>query len=380
MATQVLTTTSPHDLPVPQILEPHQFQNLPPFPNDIPTAPLVRLSLKQLRKADSESLRLFESCKNLGFFYLDLRGDVEGEALLKEAGQLFDFAPKFYDLGAEELRKYDRQSQGSYIGYKGFGSNIVDEKGNLDRSEFYNIPKDEFLNISPNPYDHPQLIYDNKPVIVSYILHSHSLVSFILTHLNKHLRLPLETLTKLHALQSPSGDQIRLIKAPPQPPSDQQLSLGKHTDFGSVTLLFNRLGGLQILPPPSIVPDGTEPQWTFVKPLPGHCIVNLGDAMTKFTRGVLRSNIHRVVSPPGEQATQTRYSLVYFSRPNDDVPLKGLDDGGNEGVIPKWEGEGEEDGMNSKDWILLQALRLKSDNNILVEERKKLWEASGRGT
>ena len=36
--------------------------------------------------------------------------------------------------------------------------------------------------------------------------------------------------------------------------------------------------------------------------LAGHAIVNLGDAMVNFTNGLLRSNIHRVVSPPGEQA------------------------------------------------------------------------------
>jgi isopenicillin N synthase-like dioxygenase len=96
--------------------------------------------------------------------------------------------------------------------------------------------------------------------------------------------------------------------------------------------------------------------------------------MTKFTGGLLRSNIHRVVSPPGEQAEETRYSVVYFSRPEDEVVLKRLEGG----VIPKGEDDGE--AMNSKEWIKLQALRLrkvgveKSD-----EERRRLWEETGRG-
>ena len=147
-----------------------------------------------------------------------------------------------------------------------------------------------------------------------------------------------------------SGDQVRMIKAPPQPASDMRTSLAKHTDFGSITLLFNRLGGLQILPPPLLVPEGNEPEWTYVKPLPGHCIVNLGDAMVKFTRGVLRSNIHRVFSPPGEQAKETRYSIVYFSRPCDDILLKALSGGD---VIP----EGvEEENVSAKDWIIRKAM------------------------
>ena len=42
-----------------------------------------------------------------------------------------------------------------------------------------------------------------------------------------------------------------------------------------MTILFNRLGGLQVLPP------GEGAEWCYVKPLAGHAIVNLGDAMVK---------------------------------------------------------------------------------------------------
>lgn len=210
-----------------------------------------------------------------------------------------------------------------------------------------------------------------------YMQHAHALISLILVHLNTHLHLPPGTLTQLHRQTAVSGDQVRLIKSPPQPPSDLGTALGKHTDFGSLTVLFNRLGGLQILPPPSLTPAGEEPAWTYVKPLPGHCIVNLGDAMVKFTNGLLRSNIHRVVSPPGEQAKETRYSLVYFARPEDEVVLKRLD---GSDIIPQLEeGQGEEV-MNSKEWIKLQAMRLRKVENASEEERKRLWKETGRGS
>jgi isopenicillin N synthase-like dioxygenase len=98
--------------------------------------------------------------------------------------------------------------------------------------------------------------------------------------------------------------------------------------------------------------------------------------MTKFSGGLLRSNIHRVVSPPGEQAKETRYSLVYFSRPEDKVVLKRLEGG----IIPK--GKDGEDGeaMNSKEWIKLQALRLRRVGVESEEERRRLWQESGRGS
>ena len=206
---------------------------------------------------------------------------------------------------------------------------------------------------------------------------SHALVTLILAHLNAHLHLPPGLLQSLHRQSAVSGDQVRLIKSPPQPPSDLRTALGKHTDFGSITILFNRLGGLQILPPPSFVRTGKEPEWTYVKPLAGHCIVNLGDAMVKFTNGILRSNIHRVVSPPGEQARQTRYSLVYFARPEDEVMLKRLE---GSDVIPQMKDGQSDDVMSSKEWIELQAMRLrKLQPGMSDAEKRSLWEEAGRG-
>jgi isopenicillin N synthase-like dioxygenase len=238
------------------------------------------------------------------------------------------------------------------------------------------IPKDDFLGISEKPFEHPQLLYTKEDLIKSYMQNAHSLVTLILSHLNTHLHLPSNTLQSLHALRSHTGDQVRFVKSPPQPKSDLRTALGKHTDFGSITILFNRLGGLQILPPPSLTPAGKEPQWTYVKPLPGHCIVNLGDAMVKFTNGLLRSNIHRVVAPPGEQGKETRYSVVYFARPGDEVVLKRLE---GSDVIPELK-EGEMEEMSSKEWILLQALRLRGvKEGMSEEERRKLWEEAGRG-
>lgn len=137
MATETITqehtsleTTSPDSL---------SFPDLPLFPTDIPTAPLHRLSLSRLRNDPTESDRFFDSCKDLGFFYLDLRDDEAGQVLLQEASELFGLAPKLYELGRDELQKYDYKGVGSYMGYKGYGSAVVDEKGNLDRNEFYNV-------------------------------------------------------------------------------------------------------------------------------------------------------------------------------------------------------------------------------------------------
>lgn len=129
---------------------------------------------------------------------------------------------------------------------------------------------------------------------------------------------------------------------------DRKTALGQHTDFGSVTVLFNRLGGLQVQLP------GTD-DWQYVKPLRNHAIVNLGDALVKFSAGILHSNIHRVVNPPGAQSDQTRMSLVYFSRPEDDIILRALDE--SEMIAEAKKGQPDDEELYlAKDWIMKKAI------------------------
>ena len=191
------------------------------------------------------------------------------------------------------------------------------------------------------------MLKDNHTPLKSFITSAHSIVTLVMTLLNDHLQLPPNTLQSMHRLEGRSGDQVRFVKAPPQPSDDRRVALGPHTDFGSVTVLFNRLGGLQILPP------GKQTEWCYVKPIPTCAIINLGDAMVKFTNGLLRSNIHRVNSPPGAQGEAMRYSLVYFNRPEDHVILKRLE---GSDMIPPLGPDEHEDEVTSKDWIIRRAL------------------------
>lgn len=47
----------------------------------------------------------------------------------------------------------------------------------------------------------------------------------------------------------------------------------------------------------------------------GHAVVNLGDSMVQWAGGVLGSNMHRVVPPPGAQAECSRFSIAYVLKP-----------------------------------------------------------------
>ena len=223
--------------------------------------------------------------------------------------------------------------------------------GNIRLKGYAKTSKDDILGIS-DPLPAPDVINQSRGQQESFMRGSHGIVSLVLNILNDKLALPENTLSSIHRLQAVGGDQVRFIKAPPQPIDDRRTALGQHTDFGSVTVLFNRLGGLQVLPP------GADAEWVYVRPLPGHAIINLGDAMVKFTNGLLRSNIHRVAAPPGIQGDSTRYSLVYFARPEDSVMLRRLD--GSDLIPPIKQGQAEEE-INSKDWIIRRALGRRVD-------------------
>lgn len=114
-------------------------------------------------------------------------------------------------------------------------------------------------------------------------------------------------------------------------------------------VLFNQLGGLQVLAPHSR-------EWQYVLPRPECAIINLGDAFVKLCGNRLYSAVHRVMGPPGEQANSHRHSVVYFARPNSDVLLRSLfdeEDGKEE--------EGEEL-MNADDWVSRRARTWNSAN------------------
>lgn len=116
------------------------FPDLPPFPSDVPTAPLFRLSLAKLLANDVDEVqRLLEASEKIGFFYLNLEDCHSGTDVLAEADTLFTTGEKLFALSLDEKKKYDFSGQNSYFGYKAQGAAIVDRQGNPDRNEFYNV-------------------------------------------------------------------------------------------------------------------------------------------------------------------------------------------------------------------------------------------------
>ncbi len=205
--------------------------------------------------------------------------------------------------------------------------------------------KDDIVG-NGKPLPCPDLVKKNWPLLQDYTRDCRAAIDLMFLHLEKNLQLPMNTLADLHRIGERSGDHVRFNKKAPDTFTEARAKQGEHTDFGSLTILFNWLGGLQIR-----LPETTD--WVYVRPIPGSAVVNLGDALVKFTAGLLRSNVHRVVPPLPPQDGIDRYSLVYFSRPEDAVVLRRLKGGLIDAQPQEKSSEVE---MTSEEWILRRSV------------------------
>jgi isopenicillin N synthase-like dioxygenase len=94
------------------------------------------------------------------------------------------------------------------------------------------------------------------------------------------------------------------------------MRISEHTDFGTVTLLFqDSVGGLEV--------EDQQRRGDYF-PVPAEnkydLIVNIGDCLQRWTNDKFRSTSHRVTVPPvvvGEWLDD-RYSVAYFAKPSRD--------------------------------------------------------------
>ena len=117
---------------------------------------------------------------------------------------------------------------------------------------------------------------------------------------------------------APHASTVRFFHYPPltRPPGDGQLRAGSHTDYGTVTLVFqDEVEGLEAL---------VDGRWVTVPVVPGTVTVNVADLLSRWSNGIYRSPKHRVALPSAN-AERSRYSNVFFYNPNSAATVRCLD-------------------------------------------------------
>ncbi|MFE4501171.1 isopenicillin N synthase family dioxygenase [Rhodococcus sp. NPDC056743] len=93
--------------------------------------------------------------------------------------------------------------------------------------------------------------------------------------------------------------------------------MGAHTDFGILTILWaDQVPGLQIL--------GADNLWHDAQPADNALLINLGDAMARWTNDRWRSTIHRVDPPIVGGRIIRRRSAAFFFDGNYDAVIEAL--------------------------------------------------------
>jgi isopenicillin N synthase-like dioxygenase len=252
-----------------------------------------------VRKATAMSMR--EAFEDFGFIYLK-----DHNVPQRVIDDLFARSIEFFAL--------PQTTKAQAGGYRGAGLSGLDPSKPTDFKERFRAPYDT----SPSPGYWPERLPKFREAISVF----HEAGLLVLRHVMHGVALSLGLPEGyFDTAHEPHSGAVMLLHYPPitEPLLPGQLRSGAHTDFGTMTLLVHRgsAEGLEIQRP-----DGT---WLHAPSIPGAAIVNVGDLLTRWTNGQLRSVLHRVVPPEGEAAQRPRYSATLFYEPRHEVVISCLE-------------------------------------------------------
>lgn len=292
------------------------------------------------------------ACVNYGFFYLTGHG-----VSTTKLDEIISLARQFFSLPLDEKNKIKRFDAGGpeggdgARGYQGLGENVTGGLQDMQEAiDFYaDWPRsqseegDKGMNGSgavktlqgENLW--PQQPRELKNVYEEYIEQLKEVGRAVVHAMGVALDLgPPSTSSSPETNDTESEDEeiflrackdsfwvMRMINYPPlttphnpsNPSTDiSQFSCGAHTDYGCVTLLLSDStpGALQVQ-----LKDGT---WLDADPIPGAFVVNIGDMIERWTNGMWKSTMHRVI----HRGNRERISVPFFFEPGFDAEVKPL--------------------------------------------------------
>lgn len=252
---------------------PESEGSLPPFPSGLKEAPITRISFQKIAAKDAaESERLFLAVQERSFFYLDFnsKDDVilsdndTAKSLLAAVTALHDVAKTAFGLPFEQKDAVSTFKTKSVFGFKAGGQTISkDPQRRVERVEFFNVAKDDIVALSegrepPTGIQYPTPLVSPEaglPYLSAFVRNAQPIGMRVLEILAEKLGLSYEDLAQRHRFDARSGDDARFTYAPGLKEQGHEklkeeeipITTWEHTDYGSLTILFNWLGGLQII-------------------------------------------------------------------------------------------------------------------------------------
>lgn len=163
---------------------------------------------------------------------------------------------------------------------------------------------------------------DFRDVHVSFYLRCKELSLRVLRVMALGLNLEAEVFLSAHKHigSDVNGTTLRTLYYPPVNSTcvkENQLRCGEHSDYGSITLVFQSSeGGLQVL--------NRAGEFISAPSIPGTVLINIADLMQRWTSDIYVSAVHRVLLPPAGDSS-TRQSLAFFVQPDDEAMISCCD-------------------------------------------------------
>ncbi|MEH2338798.1 isopenicillin N synthase family dioxygenase [Nostoc sp.] len=242
--------------------------------------------------------QIYQAGHEIGFIYLQNSGISKD--LIR---QVFNHSKSFFNLPLEVKQKQAWSDEFINTGYVGLERERLDPNKPGDLKEAFNVNKQAAVDIDASIV----AFYDSCTELANTVLQAFALA----------LELPEDFLIIRHNQQNHT---LRSLHYPPlqTPPKPGQVRAGEHSDYGSITLLFqDDVGGLEV--------QTASGEWIAAPTIPDTVIVNTGDLIQRWTNHVFCSTKHRVMIPSDNRVNQSRYSIAFFCHPNDDIEIACLE-------------------------------------------------------
>ncbi|CAF5009302.1 unnamed protein product [Rotaria sp. Silwood1] len=265
-------------------------------------------------KSNPDDIRqsLLLACSTTGFFY------VTNHGLDTLQSQMFSMAKEFFHRPLDEKLLYSLNTT-SYQGYLRIGRENLDSTNSklMDGKEGFNIRQPDLINkdMLPNIFSHEE----NFKLIEQFFRQCYDLCMRLFEYLAEIFQIDRDYFTSKHKWDKEPGAAVKLLHYPPINQIEQNTNViraGAHSDYGSLTLVFqhDNKSGLEVF-------DRLTNVWYPVEARDDMIVVNFGDVFEYWSKGMIKSTIHRVIAPNVNEQNHSRFSIAFFCDPNEDTLL-----------------------------------------------------------
>ncbi|GAA5236328.1 isopenicillin N synthase family oxygenase [Verticiella sediminum] len=267
--------------------------------------------------AERVAAQIRQACEDIGFFYIANHG-VDAGVIREAFAKNREFHALPLDRKMQVKRNRFHRGYTPVAGYTLKSTSRFAPAARPNQLEAFTVrhelaPDDPDL-LSGNPLQGPNVWPEDypefKPAVQAYERELRALGMRLVGLMSRAIGAGPDYLAQFFHKPITS---LRMIHYPPQPaPEEGSFGISPHTDLGFLTILAqDSVGGLEI--------QAKDGQWLQAPYREGTFVINIGDALARWTNDRYVSTAHRVLN---RSPDRDRYSIAYFFDPSPDAVIE----------------------------------------------------------